>query len=133
MLFAIQSSKTYVLMLLAMHLAAIVSVSLTNLPVWARLCLALLIAASLLHQLYCHVWAGDAWRSFLLDQRRLVVNTLAGDELNGHILPQTVVTPCCVVLCAKLDGYKLPVCQVVFRDAMQHGAFRELRVHLKFA
>jgi len=27
---------------------------------------------------------------------------------------------------------KFPVCQVIFRDAMQHGAFRELRVRLKF-
>lgn len=133
MLFAIQPSKIYVLMLLAMHLAAIVSVSLTNLPDWARLCLALLIAASLLHHLYRHVWATGVWRSFFLDQRRVVVNTLAGNELNGYILPQTVVTPCCVVLCVKLDVYKLPVCQVIFRDAMQHGAFRELRVRLKFA
>jgi hypothetical protein len=133
MLFVIKSSKTYVLMLFAVHLLAIVSVCLMNLVVWARLCLALLIAASLLHQLYRHLGAGDVWRSLFLDQKLVVVTTRSGLELNGSVMHQTVVTPCCVVLCAKLDGYKFPVCQVVFRDAMQHGAFRELRVRLKFS
>ncbi len=129
-MFIIKPSKTYLLMLFVVHLAAFVTVCLTNLVVWARFCLALLIAASLFYQLYRY-WH-TRWRSFFLDQRQLQVNTRSGETRQGSILHQTLVTPCCVVLCARLDGYRRPVCQVIFRDAMQAEALRELRVRLRF-
>ncbi len=118
-------------MLFVVHLAAAVSVCLANIVVWARFCLVLLIAVSLLYQLYRYMHAG--WRSFFLDHRQLRVNTRSGEMLQGSVLHQTLVTPCCVVLCARIDGYRRPVCQVIFKDAMQTEAFRELRVRLRFS
>ncbi len=131
MLFVIRPSRTFVLLLLAVHLLVILSVCLTNLVLWARLCLSVTILFSLLHQLYRHAWAKQSWRTFSLDKKTVVVNTLGGEQLNGELTHQTVITPGCVVLCARLR--ELPVCQVIFRDAMQADAFRELRVRLKFS
>lgn len=130
-MFIIKPSKTYLLMVFVAHLAAFATVCLTSLAVWARFFLVLLIAASLFYQLYRY-WH-TSWRSFFLDQRQLRINTRAGETRQGRVLHQTLVTPCCVVPCARLDGYRWPVCQVVFRDAMSMDAFRELRVHLKFS
>jgi len=111
----------------------VVSVGLTNLLVWARSGLVLFIFFSMFYCLYRQTRAKHSWRSFSLEQEYVVINTLRGDVLSGEVTHQTVVTPQCVVLCARLDGYKLPVCQVIFRDAMQVDAFRELRVRLKFS
>lgn len=133
MLFNIRISRIFVSLLFVVHLLAILSVCLTNLVLWARASLALLIVASLIHQLYCHRRAKHAWRSFSLNQKQLVINTLGGETLNGELMHQTVVTPHCVVLCASVNDHKRPVCQVIFRDAMQADAFRELRVRLRFA
>lgn len=107
------------------------SVCLTNLVFWARLCLSVTILISLFHQLYLHAWARQSWRTFSLDKKNVLVDTLGGDQLSGELTHQTVITPYCVVLCARLRG--LPVCQVIFPDAMQADAFRELRVRLKFS
>jgi hypothetical protein len=133
MLFVIKPSRTYVLMLIAAHLLVTVSVFLTNLPVWARSSLVLLLFFSLLYHLYLHLLSGQSWRSFSLEQKHLVINTMGGKELSGELSHQTLVIPQCVVLCARLDGYRFPVCQVIFKDAMQADAFRELRVRLKFS
>lgn len=120
------------MLVLAVHLLVITSICLTDLVFWARASLVLLIVASLIHQLYLHLRARQCWRSFTLDRWRVVVNTSGGDELSGELTQQTLVTPYCVVLCARLAGDRLPVCQVIFRDAMQTDEFRDLRVRLKF-
>lgn len=133
MLFAIKPSAIYLLMSFAVHLCAIVSVSLANLPLWAGSALSLLILSNLLNLSYRHVRGGQLWRSVLLVKNQVVINTLDGQELNGELVSQTVVTPLCVVLCARLDGCRLPVCQVIFKDAMAKDAFRELRVRLRFS
>ena len=131
MLFALKPSRTYVLMLLAAHLAAATTIFLTNLPAWARICLVLLIAVSLSYQWHRHLHA--SWQSFFLEQRHLRIMTRSGFEAMGMVLDRTVVIPFCVVLCAKLDGARLPVCQMIFKDALQTDAHRELRVRLKYA
>lgn len=132
-LFEIKPSRIFVLLLIALHLLTILSVCVTDLELWARLGLSATILISLIHQLYRHAWAKQSWRSFSLDKRSVVINTRGGDELNGEVAQGTVVTAHCVMLCARMDGYRLPVCQVIFPDAMQVDAFRELRVHLRFS
>ncbi len=134
-LFVIKPSRMFALLLLAVHLPVMISVCLTPLVFWARLCLSLLILLSLFHHLYRYVLlrARHSWRSFSLNQRQLVIGTRGGETLNGDVTHRTVVTALCVVLCARLDGYKLPVCQVIFRDALPDDVFRELRVRLRFS
>lgn len=120
-------------MSLAVHLLASAAVFLANLPLWALSGLLFLLLFNLLNHIYHHARSGVSWRNVTLFKEYLVVNTLNGSELNGELAPQTVVTPLCVVLCARLNGHRLPVCKVIFPDAMPADAFRELRVRLRFA
>ena len=131
--FDIKPSRTFCWLLSAVHLLVVVSICLTNLVLWARSGVVLLVLLSLFHQLYHHMRGRQSWRAFSLEQKRVVVTTAGGNELSGEVAHGTVVTSHCVVLCARLDRYKLPVCQVIFRDAMQAAEFRELRVRLKFS
>jgi hypothetical protein len=134
-LFVIRPSRIFSSLLLVIHLLAVISVCLTPLPGWARLSLSLLITISLFYHLYRYALlrARYAWRSFSLDKKTVTVSTQGGGELYGNVAHSTVVTAHCVVLCARLEGYKLPVCQVIFSDAMPDEAFRELRVRLRYA
>jgi hypothetical protein len=133
--FLIKPSRTFGLILFSVHLLAIFSVLLTNLARMAQLSLALLISLSLLHHLYRHILlrSKHSWCAFSLDQKHLLIHTRGGIELAGFVAANTLVTPLCVMLCASLDGHKLPVCQVIFPDAMHADAFRELCVRLKFS
>ncbi|MDP1592955.1 MAG: hypothetical protein Q8L80_01790 [Gallionella sp.] len=134
-LFVIKPSVTFASLLLAVHLLAVVSVYLIPVVNWARLSLSLLLFFSLFYHLYRYALlrSHNSWRCFSLDQKHITVNTQGGAELCGELAHSTVVIAHCVVLCARLEGYKLPVCQVIFSDALPGEAFRELRVRLKYA
>ena len=129
MQFEVKPSRPLVVMLFAVHLLSMISVALTDLPVWARIGIVLCIAASLIY----HLRRKSCWRSFTLDQRRVSVTTAHGDELSGELASGTLVIAHCVVLCVKPDGARFAVCQLIFPDAMPQAAFRELRVRLRLA
>ncbi len=133
--FIIRPSRTFALLLISVHVLAMISVNLTSLAVWVRVGLSVLLLISLLSRLYLNAFllARISWRSFSLKQKQLLVRTRGGDALSGVITHPTVVMSRCVVLCAKLDGHGFPVCQVIFFDAMNTAAFRELCVRLRFA
>ncbi len=117
------------MLLLLTHLALITSILLTDLDAWARIMLAILMVTSLLHQSRLHVHKG--WQSLILEQGRLHVRDMSGLEVAGEILDETVVTPFCIALCARLQGRRQ--CQLIFRDALGDEAHRELRVRLRYA
>ncbi len=131
MLFVLKPSRIYLRMLLFTHLALAVVIFLSHLPAWSRIGFVLVVAASLLHQWHLHLHAG--WQSFFLEQRNLRIRTQSGFEKMGMVLDRTVVIPFCVVLCARLEGARRPVCRLIFRDALSKDAHRELRVRLKFS
>ncbi len=133
--FMIRTSRRFALLLLSAHLLMATSVWSTNLAVWVRVVLSLLILLSLLYHLHRHVLllGKQSWHAFSLDSRRVAVNTRGGIELHGDVSHRTVVTSWGVMLCVKLDGHPLPISQVIFFDALQADAFRELCVRLKFA
>lgn len=134
-LFVIKPSRTFASLLLVVHLLVMISVYLIPVVIWARLSLSLLIFFSLFYHLYRYALLRSrySWHSFSLDQKHITVSTQGGSELYGDVVHRTVVTAHCVVLCARLEGYKLPVCQVIFSDALPDEAFRELRVRLRYA
>lgn len=130
--FVIKPSRYFVSLLFALHALALVSLWFTNLPVPLQPGLSLLVLLSLLYHLDRQA-GKQSWQAFSLDKLRVVVATRNGEELAGSILKQTVVTPCVVLLCVKLDGRRLAVSRILFPDALQADAFRELRVRLRFA
>lgn len=125
--FSLKPSRTYSLLLTAIHVLAVVSIILTNLPVWACAGLTLAVTANLIWQQR----SAQRWRSFTLDKTQLLVSDTSGDALAGELCACTVVIPLCVVLCVRQVGRRLPVCQVIFADAMVADDFRDLRVRLR--
>jgi len=132
--FVLKPSKTFALVLLTAHLLAVVTVWLTNIALWICLVLSVLILLSLFYHLLRHALlrSESSWRLFSLDQKCAHISTMDGAELNGEIMHRTVVTSHCVVLCVRPEGGRSPVAQVIFRDALQDEAFRELCVRLRF-
>jgi hypothetical protein len=130
--FEIKPSRIFILLLSSLHLLAMATVMLTKLVFWAKTGILLLLASSLLHHLYRQTRDKRFWHTVTLDNTQLQVTMLNGVESGGELMSPTVVTPLCVVLCARFDDCKFPVCQVVFRDAMPAGKFRELRVLLRY-
>jgi len=132
--FELRPSRVFALLLLAVHLLAAISVGLTNVELWIRLVLFVLILLSLFYHLLRHALlrCKSSWISFSLDQKCVLISTRGSAAVSGEILRRTVVTSYCVVLCIRPEGRKLAVNQVIFRDALQAEAFRELRVRLRF-
>jgi hypothetical protein len=64
---------------------------------------------------------------------RVSVVTRDGSGFSGQVSSKTTVSPYFIVLRVRLDGHRLPVFRTIFPDALDKCAFRELRVHLKFA
>lgn len=132
--FVLKPSRVFISVLVIAHLLAFVSVCLINGALWLCLALLPLIFINLLYCLYRYALLRDnaSWVSFSVNRKRLLINTRGGDEWGGDVMRRTVVTPHCVVLCARIDEHKLPVSQVIWWDAMPAEAFRELRIQLKF-
>lgn len=125
--FSLKPSRTYSLLLTAIHVLAVVSIILTPLPLWACAGLSLAVTANLfLQQRIAH-----RWHSFTLDKTQLLVSDFSGDAVAGELCASTLVMPFCVVLCVRQVGRRLPVCQVIFADAMDADDFRDLRVRLR--
>lgn len=133
--FVIKPSRYLFLLLLALHALALCSVWFTDLTVLLQLGLSLLVLLSLFYHFKRHVLlrGKQSWRAFSLDKLHVDVITRGGEELAGCILDQTVVTPYFVLLRVRLDGRRFAVSRIIFSDALQTDAFRELRVRLRFA
>lgn len=128
--FTVGPSASYLLMLAAVHLAAIASICYARLPFPVQIAISLLLLTNLTYLIYLDM-RGNAWRSFSLRDRSLQVPAAGGKILHGELSPQTLVTPLCVVLCARLDGSLRR--RVIFFDAMPSDDFRTLRVMLRYA
>jgi hypothetical protein len=132
--FVIGSSRLFIFLLSALYTLLISTVLLSHLDLWARISISSLIILSFIHHLTLDALrsCSKSWVSLVLNENQLVVGLRSGTSINGELMQRSVITPACVVLCAKLDGYKFPVCSVIFRDAMPAEAFRQLRVRLKY-
>lgn len=123
------------MLLLLFHAMVATVVYATMLPPAARLAMLMLILPSLFYYLArdALLFFPDSWREISFDQGRVSVVTRDGSSFSGQISSKTTVNPYFVVLRVRLDGHRLPVFRAIFPDALDKCAFRELRVHLKFA
>lgn len=132
---AIKPSVRFAAVLLLSHAIAASVVYMTAMPWAARLAVFLLIALSLSYYLARDallIFSGS-WREISLDQSSVSVLARDGSELIGQIAGKTIVSPYFVLLRIRPEGRCRPVSRVIFPDAMDGDAFRELRVRLKFA
>lgn len=132
---AIRPSARFAILLLLSHAMAASVVYMTAMPWTARLAVFLLIILSLSYYLARDAFLifPDSWREISLDQGGVSVIARDGSELIGLVAGKTIVSPYFVLLRIKLERRYRPVSRVIFPDAMDGDAFRELRVRLKFA
>lgn len=132
---AIKPSVRLAMILLLSHAIAASVAYLTSMPWTARLAVFLLIALSLSYYLARDAFLilSGSWREISLDQDSMSVVARDGSKLIGLVTGKTIVSPYFVLLRIRPEGCYLPVSRVIFPDAMDDNAFRELRVRLKFA
>lgn len=129
----LKSSRIFTLLLVAMLGLVTISVWLTNFYYWWRLVLVMVVWLGVLDVFWREVLLRHAssWQFFSLTGRQLQVRMRRGEEVHGEVMPCTIVTSLCVVLWVR-PQQGAPVKQVIFRDALPEGAFRELCVRLKY-
>ena len=132
---AIKPSVRFATVLLLSHAIAAFAVYMTAMPWTARLAVFLLIALSLFYYLARDAFLifSGSWREISLDQSSVSVVARDGSKLIGRVTEKTIVSPYFVLLRIRPEGRYRPVSRVIFPDAMDGDAFRELRVRLKFA
>ncbi|OGT24518.1 MAG: hypothetical protein A2342_01555 [Gallionellales bacterium RIFOXYB12_FULL_54_9] len=132
--FFLRPSRIFFLLLLLLYVMLFVVVSLTALVLWSRILLNVLIILSFIYHLTLDVLLlrRASWISLVLDENRLVVGLRGKDALSGELAPRTVITPYAIVICVRLEHVKLPICRVIFCDALNKEDFRLLRVRLKY-
>lgn len=132
---AIKPSVRFATALLASHALAAFSVYMTAMPWAAKLAAFLLIVPSLLYHLAHDAFLifPGSWREISLAQNSVSVVARDGSRLLGRVAGRTFVSPYFVVLRIRHEGRYRPFSRVIFPDAMDANAFRELRMRLKFA
>lgn len=130
---AIKPSPIFAALLLFIHTTVAIVVYLTALPPPAALAFYLLITLSLIYHLTRDVLLllPNSWREVTLDPDGLSVLARDGSVLFGQLESNTIVSPYFLMLRVRLEGRRLLVTRVVFPDALDAGAFRELCVKLK--
>ena len=131
----IKPSPRLALLLLLFHAIVATVVSMTAMPVAARLAMLALILLSLVYYLARDVLLlfPDSWREVAFDQGGVSVVTKDGSSLSGQAASNTMFSPLFAVLRIRVEGHRLPVSRTIFPDALDAGAFRELSVHLRFS
>lgn len=132
---AIKPSPIFAVLLLFMHMTVAIVVYLTAIPLLSTLALFLLITLSLIYHLARDVLLllPNSWCGITLVPGGLSVVTRDGSGIFGQLENNTAVSPYFVVLRVRLEGRRLVVTRVIFPDALDPGAFRELCVRLKFS
>ena len=132
---AIKPSPIFAVLLLFIHAAAAVVVCLTAISLPVKLALLLLVASSLTYHLARDVLLllPESWSKVTLVPGGMSVTTRDGSSLFGQIENGTTVSPYCIVLRVRLEGRRLFSSRVIFPDALDAGAFRELCVRLRFS
>lgn len=131
----IKPAPRFAMLLLMFHGMAATVVYVAAMPLANRLAMLLLIFLSLSYYLARDVLLlmPDSWRKISLDQGSVSVVTRDGSGFIGQVANETVVSAHLIVLCLRLEGRRLLVARVIFPDALDAGAFRELCVRLRFS
>jgi len=132
---AIKPSPRLALLLLLLHTIVATVVSMTVMPLAARLAMLMLILLSLIYYLARDVLLlfPDSWCEIAFDQGSVSVVTRDGSGFFGQVTSNTTASPYFAVLRIRPDGHRLPVSRTIFPDALDTGAFRGLSVHLRFS
>lgn len=131
--YSLKFSKTFTALLTAGLVLVAASVLLADLPLGWRIVLAVSATLSILGIWWCEVLLKHdaSWQSFALNGRQVRIARRNATEVQGEIMQRTLVSSYCIVLWVK-PQQGAATAQVIFRDALADGAFREACVRLKY-
>jgi len=132
---AIGSSSRFAMWQLFVYAITAIVVYATAMSIAAKSVACVLILLSLFYQLGRDVLLilPGSWKVISLDSDGVSIVTRDGRTFAGSVERHTVVCQYFVLLrITPADSY-LPVSRVIFPDALNDGAFRELCVRLKFS
>lgn len=111
------------------------TVTMTSLAWTVKWILFVLIALSLLYYLLRDVGLRftHSWREITLRQDSVSIGLQGSLNSEGQLLNTSVAFSYFVILLVKLEGHRFNTARVIFRDALQPKAFRELCVYLKYS
>ena len=132
---AIKPSRYLAGLLLILHLGSAMAVTMTSLAWTVKWILFVLIALSLIYHFLRDVGLRfpHSWREVTLKQDYVSIGLQGSLISEGQLLNTSVVFSYFVILLVKLDGHRFSAARVIFRDALQPKAFRELCVYLKYS
>jgi hypothetical protein len=132
---AIKPSRNLALLLWVLHVGNAAVLTMTNLAWMVKLMVLLLIVASLTYHLLRDVGLrlAHSWREITLKQDGVSIGLQGSSILSGKLSNTSVAFAYCVILVVKLEGHRFNTARVIFRDALQPEAFRELCVYLKYS
>jgi len=131
----IKFSRKLAAVIVFLHLVTSAMVLMTDLPLWTRSILLLMILLSMIYHLARNVLflLPGSWREFSLDQDGVTIVTRDGTSFQGRIAQGTVVSPYLILLRVKLEGEFLLKSRVLFPDSLEQDAFRRACVLLRYS
>lgn len=132
--FKLQSSYYLAAMLIVVHGITLAALFPLALPGWTKMALASLILFSMAYHLWRDAWlsAPSACVALVLDGERVVLTTHGGEQLEGQVLRDSLVTPFLAVLNVLPKGARLARSVIALPDSLDAESFRQLRVCLKW-
>lgn len=132
--FKLQPSHYFAVMLVAVHGTTLAALFPLSLPIWAKAALASIVLFSLAYHLWRDAWlsAPPACVALVLDGERVALTTRGGEQLEGQILRDSLVTPFLAVLNVLPQGARFARSVIVLPDSLDAESFRQLRVCLKW-
>jgi toxin CptA len=132
---ALGPSRSIAIALTLAHIAASATLLPLDLPIWARVTLALPIAASLAHTLLRYALlqgSGCLVTIELRENDRVAAQTRGGAWHEGRVLGTTYVSPHLCVINLKLNGRRFARHALIVPDNADAEDFRRLRVWLRW-
>lgn len=117
------------------HLAAIGCVAIVPLPLWLKLLLSVILAASLMQSLTREAWRIGSSSIIELQCEReggVLVKTRSGKEWAACVLGSSFVASYLTIVLLKPNASRRVCAVVILPDALEPELFRQLRVWLKW-
>jgi hypothetical protein len=130
----LKSSACFAVSLLFLHIVVAISVCATAIPVSAKITALMLLSSSLVYYFARDVFRQlpNSWAAISLDRDGMLFTTRDGRKFSAQPEKNTFVHPYLIVLRIVPEGCRKAVSRVIFPDALDEGAFRELSVRLRF-
>jgi len=132
---SLKPSRQLAAVVMAAHVAAAMTLLPLDVPVWAKLAVTLLIAASLGHTLRRHALLANGASITALEVRENdsgAIQTRGEDWQEARILGTSYVSPLLTVVNMRVTGCRLAYHILIVPDNVDAEGFRRLRVLLRW-